>query len=1011
MFELLSTFITVRAQGLEEVFKQLRELEKISKRLGKQKITVAATGAAALSSAVQKARQESSSTTRVGRSRQPTEVRADTLEARRERIAARTEEQILARRILARRLFAARRKKVSDQIAREELATLRRQAREVQRAERERQRALLQSTSLEGRRARLAQRAEIEQVRRDARARSLRRRREREQQRELRRTGTSIEARLARVTARTELEQLKRNAKARSLIRAREQRALREAAKERQRIAREDTSPEARLLRVTNRTQVQQAARDRRARAVRRQRDAQREREISRGQARDQRQRLNQQREEVLRAKGAVDERLRLTLIQRRVQAQLEQQNITSEQRLRILRLQLQVTTRLATIEGARARQAQTTLTSIRQLGFDLGAASGRIGNYAAALGRVGLSAVRVFQNLGLVGSAASLAGVGIGSLVVGGLVGLQALVAATRALGQALLFVARTAFRAFTRAVTFALGPTIALARGIRNLVANLPLIAAAVGGLATRALFQTAQRLEDIRLRFSFAFGADSQAELQRIQALALQLAVPLDEIENLYGKISAAAKNSGVPQDEIFQLFRGTAAAARVLNVETSDLNRVFRAYEQVISKGVLRSEELNNQLTEGLPGAIGLVERAIGKSGEALTEALRNNEISAREFIKAVGDQAFSEFFEQAVLQAESLSGVVTTLGNQFTLLRRQVAANFLGVFRTIGLEIGKAIGFLRENPAFARFVESVATSVTLVIDRIKEFVQSGRAAEFFAPIVAAGQRLVSILSVINGVAIIRLTEGFRRLSAVALPALEELETRLKRAFRIENFDSLIEGITFLADNFELVFNIAVYRAKAFGYELVGVAINFAKALADNTFRVIARITDAIRNPFRAPEIAAQLLGGFEDQLLTFFGDAVSNELQLRIAEGELDRRADAYRKELAEREKIIKAEEEARLKAQQEREQQRSQQQGAPAPEPDINSVAQQVRSQIFGIIDFRNQLQQSVTTETKMLQQQERTANGIAAIQRELSALAQGIEFARRAPDQLGGLV
>lgn len=95
--------------------------------------------------------------------------------------------------------------------------------------------------------------------------------------------------------------------------------------------------------------------------------------------------------------------------------------------------------------------------------------------------------------------------------------------------------------------------------------------------------------------------------------------------------YIKFRAASQQSNMTARETMQIFDSTAKAAAVLGLKTDEVNGVFLALEQMISKGKVTTEELRRQLGERLPGAFGIMAKAMGVPIVELDKMLKAGEI--------------------------------------------------------------------------------------------------------------------------------------------------------------------------------------------------------------------------------------------------------------------------------------------------------------------------------------------------------------------------------------------
>lgn len=81
--------------------------------------------------------------------------------------------------------------------------------------------------------------------------------------------------------------------------------------------------------------------------------------------------------------------------------------------------------------------------------------------------------------------------------------------------------------------------------------------------------------------------------------------------------YIKFRAASQQSNVSAKNTQNIFESMTKVAGSLGSKTEDLSSIYLALEQMMSKGTVQSEELRRQLGERLPGAYGIMVKAMQK----------------------------------------------------------------------------------------------------------------------------------------------------------------------------------------------------------------------------------------------------------------------------------------------------------------------------------------------------------------------------------------------------------
>ena len=200
-------------------------------------------------------------------------------------------------------------------------------------------------------------------------------------------------------------------------------------------------------------------------------------------------------------------------------------------------------------------------------------------------------------------------------------------------------------------------------------------------------------------------------SQAETTRIfnqaERTASALGAPLQQVEKSYRRMVPALKAVGTSAEDSDKFIEAISARSQTLGLNTEQSGRLLEAFAQVLSKGKLQAEELNQQISE-LDGAFRTqLADALGVTSAQLEEMISNSEVTADVFVKAVNNMANGV----EALRARVVEGNLTI----------QQFQNIISNIETKNIEvIGKAI-----EPAIKSFL-----AIRLAVaDFIKEFVKS------------------------------------------------------------------------------------------------------------------------------------------------------------------------------------------------------------------------------------------------------------------------------------------
>lgn len=248
------------------------------------------------------------------------------------------------------------------------------------------------------------------------------------------------------------------------------------------------------------------------------------------------------------------------------------------------------------------------------------------------------------------------------------------------------------------------------------------------AIGGVVNSYVSRTKQ-LEafGLALKNVGLTQAETSAAFKEATAIATRLGAPVQQVEKSYQRMVPALRAVGADSKKTSKFIESITARTQTLGLSTEESGRLFEAFAQVLSKGKLQAEELNQQISE-LDGAFRTqLADAIGVNVEALTKLVEAGKITAPIFVEAV--IKMSNGVEELRKRIENGTATVQQLQNQ-------IANISVATLSQIGAAIEPGIkSFLKlSNTVAAFFLEFSKTDVfkTLVII----FNQSAKGVEVF-----------------------------------------------------------------------------------------------------------------------------------------------------------------------------------------------------------------------------------------------------------------------------------
>ena len=158
---------------------------------------------------------------------------------------------------------------------------------------------------------------------------------------------------------------------------------------------------------------------------------------------------------------------------------------------------------------------------------------------------------------------------------------------------------------------------------------------------------------------------------------------------------GKFMISADKAGATVGQAKTIMEGFGTAMAVMGTSTERQKDVFLALQQVMNKGYLASEELNQQLNEHLPGAIGYLREETKRLGVDFNEAMEKKMLNGTQALLFLAKKYRDEF-------GPSLEEALKRPGTQLTILKNNVMALYQ--------EIGKS----GANKGFTELLQKISS---------------------------------------------------------------------------------------------------------------------------------------------------------------------------------------------------------------------------------------------------------------------------------------------------------
>lgn len=187
-------------------------------------------------------------------------------------------------------------------------------------------------------------------------------------------------------------------------------------------------------------------------------------------------------------------------------------------------------------------------------------------------------------------------------------------------------------------------------------------------ITNLATESV-QLAARMQDLSRSFAALEGGGSAAAqtLTNLFSVAQRAGVGFTELAEGFRRLESGARGTTLSHQDLQRAMEGITTGARVLGVSTQESQRALVAWEQILTKGRLSSEELVRQLGNAIPGGLSIVAQSLGVTTAQLRAMAEGGVIP--------GTLAFVAFSEemrklgQGVAPIDGLSATFARLANE------------------------------------------------------------------------------------------------------------------------------------------------------------------------------------------------------------------------------------------------------------------------------------------------------------------------------------------------------
>jgi tape measure domain-containing protein len=226
--------------------------------------------------------------------------------------------------------------------------------------------------------------------------------------------------------------------------------------------------------------------------------------------------------------------------------------------------------------------------------------------------------------------------------------------------------------------------------------------LIGAGIAAVALgMKLSKAAREVEAIDHKLRFATGSTEAANeaFEYLRDDAQRLGVSLRVLAGEYANFVAASKSANMTTEEVRSIFTAMSEAAAVLRMDVTTTKLAFKALSQMMSKGVVMSEELKRQLGDHLPGAAQIMAKTLGVSVREMNKMMMTSGLLSSEVLPMFAKVLHEEVAPGLELLDKSLAAATGRMQTAWFEFQRLFLGEDSLVTQSLILMTNTATGFM------------------------------------------------------------------------------------------------------------------------------------------------------------------------------------------------------------------------------------------------------------------------------------------------------------------------
>jgi len=217
----------------------------------------------------------------------------------------------------------------------------------------------------------------------------------------------------------------------------------------------------------------------------------------------------------------------------------------------------------------------------------------------------------------------------------------------------------------------------------GLGGMLTNLLGAFGIVGGItlfvgAAKNIFDVTKELQSLDMALKQVTGTQENFATQQsfLKRISEQYGVELKSLTKTYTQFYVAAKDK-LSGSEIQKIFESVTKAGATMGLSVESQERAFLALNQMMSKGTIQAEELRGQLGEALPGAFGIMAKALGVNEQQLGKMMKDGKLLAQDVLPKFAAQLEKTYGIENITNVDNLTASQNRLSNAWTSFVRSL----------------------------------------------------------------------------------------------------------------------------------------------------------------------------------------------------------------------------------------------------------------------------------------------------------------------------------------------